>query len=325
MDKGPIFEKIPGAPSCHCSTLHKFPDGSVIVGFFAGAYEKAPDVAIWGANGNASGTTWTEPRVLADTPNKSEGSPVFYQEGSGKLHLWFLTMHHGWLIGGKLPTGWSVCTIKHQTSLDNGYTWSRWDFLRNMWFWVLRGQACRLQNGSVLLPVHREIGKYQSMVYINPKPDLSGRWKRYGRLDTPKGCLEPSICELPDGRLLCSLRTKDGITYLARSSDHGHTWTKPAPTMFYNPNSQTALCCTSKGKVVLVLNNLPKGRHWLAYTVSDDGGYTWSPLETIHGKDDPSETGKQYSYPSIIELADGKLLVSYTWNREQIWWARFRL
>jgi predicted neuraminidase len=112
--------------------------------------------------------------------------------------------------------------------------------------------------------------------------------------------------------------------YFSRSTNHGHDWTKPEPSRFFNPNAQTALCCTSKGKVILVLNNLPKGRHWLAYSVSDDGGHTWAPLETIDGKEDGTTAGKEYSYPSIIELTDGQLLVSYTWNREQIWWARFR-
>lgn len=323
VDKGPVYEFIPNNPSCHCSTLHKFPDGKIILGFFAGANEKATDVAIWGANSDPSGTKWSEPRILADTPNQSEGSPVFYQDpgDNGKLHLFYLTMHHGRVIGA----GWSVCVIKHQTSLNFGYSWSPWDYLRRKWFWVLRSQALRLQNNAVLLPVHREMFQYQSMFYINPSPTLDGKWTRYGRLKTPKGCLEPSVCELIDGTLLCSLRTKDGYVYFSKSIDHGHTWTVPKPSKLNNPNSQAALYCTSTNKIVLVLNNLPMGRHWLAYTISDDGGESWGSLETIDGKPDPSEIGKEYSYPCIVELNDHRLLVSYTHHRTQIWWARFQI
>ena len=44
-----IYNEIPGVPSCHCSSLIWLPNGKLFCAFFAGQYEKAPDVAIWGS------------------------------------------------------------------------------------------------------------------------------------------------------------------------------------------------------------------------------------------------------------------------------------
>jgi predicted neuraminidase len=320
MEIGPIYDLIPGVPSCHCSTVQTLPDGRLIMAFFAGQYEKAQDVAIYSCYGDATGTKWTEPQVIADTPNRSEGSPVFYLAPDNTLHLFFLTMYHGRIIKG----GWSVCTVKHQISKDLGSTWSQPIFLRKRWFWVLRNRPIRLQNGNVVLPVHYEAGKMHSFFYVNPMPDLSGKWIKSAKLNTPKGCDEPAVCELKDGSLLCSLRTHDKLVFFSRSYDRGLTWSKPVASKFSNPNSQTALLRTSSDKVVMALNS-GKDRLSLSYVVSDDGGETWSGEEIIDKHDPKSGLQGEFSYPCLEELSNGEILVTYTHLRSQIYWGRFKV
>ena len=52
-----IYNEIPGVPSCHCSSLIWLPNGKLFCAFFAGQYEKAPDVAIWGSEPDLSNTS----------------------------------------------------------------------------------------------------------------------------------------------------------------------------------------------------------------------------------------------------------------------------
>jgi predicted neuraminidase len=321
MEIGPIYDEIPNIPSCHCSTVLKLQNGKLLVVFFAGQFEKSQDVAVYGSFGDARGTKWTQPVIVANTPNHSEGSPVLYQEPGGRLHLFYLTMHHGKIIKG----GWSVCVIKQKYSDDSGITWSEPVYLRKNWFWVLRCSALLLQNNSVILPVHLEAGKMHSFFYINPSPTLDKKWVKSKKLNTPKGCDEPSICELSDGSLLCSLRTHDKVVYFARSNDHGMTWTKPEPSKFRNPNSQTAIFRSSTNKIVLVLNDAVSGRYVLSYSVSEDDGVTWSPTTVIEGSPEERAYASGYSYPCIAELDSGEILVTYTHLRTHIYWAKFKI
>jgi predicted neuraminidase len=315
-----VYETIPGVPSCHCSSLIILPNNQLYLAFFAGQFEKAQDVAIWGATLNLNDVNllnWTPPKILAKTPNKSMGSPIWYLTPQKKLYLSYLVMHHGRI----LPAGWSVCTIQAQTSIDFGLHWSKPFYLRRFWFWVTRALPIIANNHSVIIPVHREMFSYQSMMYINSKEDLTGKWKRYGRLKTPRGCLEPSITKLTTGQILCAMRTLDGYVYFCRSDDDGHTWSNPIASQFSNPNSQCIIYTLKSGKNLLVLNPIKRnegGRSRLSISISEDHGYTWSRL--IDLENDP---GKEFSYPCLVQGLDEKIHLTYTFHRKSIKYSVF--
>lgn len=325
MDKHAIFPpgSLPGAPSCHCSSLVVLPDGDLFAAWFAGTAEKAPDVAIWGARWRA-GAGWETPRVIANTPAHSEGNPVLYLTPGPvpALVLFYQTMHHGRVI----PPGWSVCTIKYQVSrgpvAELGTRWEPWQFLRRMWFWVIRGKPLRLRSGRVLLPVHRELGTYQAMFYITEDPHLGGRWKRRGRLKAPGGCLEPAIQEVAPGKILCALRTaRAKRVYCAWSTDDGISWSRPAPTVVPNPNSQVDLLAVPGGPVLMACNPVEAGRGQLALVPSFDEGRTWAldrkvVVEEAGGAGGAG--GAEFSYPCLVPHPDGPLHLSYTHKRRTI-------
>ncbi len=329
LEKRFIFDHNPRAPSCHCSTMTELPSGRCLAAWFAGTREKARDVAIWGATYDPDTKAWGPQRILATTPNRSMGSPVFYVAPDGAVTLWYLTMHHGRLIAG----GWSVCTIKQQTSTDEGETWCAPTFFRRGWFRVLRARPLRHSSGRVILPAHREMFMLQGLFFVNDRPDLAGPWRRRGRLKAPMGCLEPSICELPDGTILCALRTlRAKRIYFSRSTDGGLTWGHPWPSDLPNPNSQVDLTCletagptfrpppfpngsdTRPGTILLAFNNCEKGRTPLVVAASNDGGKTFNARDATIIEDGVGE----FSYPCLLKDMAGRVHLTYTWQRERI-------
>jgi predicted neuraminidase len=313
-----IYNEIQGAPSAHSSSLIALPNRLLKVAFFAGQYEKSPDVAIWESTLELSSLQndlkWSPPIELVRIPNHSMGSPVWYLTPSGRLYLFYLVMHHGRIV----PSGWSVCTIQYSISEDLGKSWSSPQFLRKMWFWVTRCLPIVTNIGTVILPIHRELFQYQSMAYINENMELTGKWRRFGRLKTPRGCLEPSITKLASGELVCALRTLDKFVYFSRSNDHGKTWSNPEKSEFQNPNSQVCIITLQSGKVIMAFNNAQTGRSPLSLTISSDKGHIWcSPINI------ENNPGMEYSYPCLLQTPDQKIHLSYTYHRKSIKYCMF--
>ena len=78
-----------------------------------------------------------------------------------------------------------------------------------------------------------------------------------------------------------------------------------------NPNSGTDAVALSDGRFLLVYNNSPRERTPLNVAISLDAE-KWTPVATLedgHG---------EYSYPAIIQAADGRVHITYTWRRQRI-------
>ena len=65
------------------------------------------------------------------------------------------------------------------------------------------------------------------------------------------------------------------------------------------------------GRHLLVYNPVAKGRSPLSVAVSPDGK-SWRDILVLES--DPGE----YSYPAIIQTADGRVHISYTWKRQRL-------
>ena len=78
-----------------------------------------------------------------------------------------------------------------------------------------------------------------------------------------------------------------------------------------NPSSGTDAVTLKDGRHLLIYNPVPKGRTPLVIAVSRDGR-DWKPVVTL--EDEPGE----YSYPAIIQTADGRVHATYTWKRERV-------
>jgi predicted neuraminidase len=78
-----------------------------------------------------------------------------------------------------------------------------------------------------------------------------------------------------------------------------------------NPNSGTDAVTLADGRHLLVSNHTENGRSPLNVAISDDG-VAWTPAVTLESA--PGE----YSYPAVIQAADGGIHITYTWNRQTI-------
>lgn len=106
------------------------------------------------------------------------------------------------------------------------------------------------------------------------------------------------------------------------SSDAGLTWSPMVESELPNNNSGIDAVTLRDGRHLLLYSHSTrnqqkmghKGRGILNLAISKDGR-SWEAalvLDYIDGKD------LQYSYPSIIQSADGLVHIVYTWHRKRI-------
>ena len=88
-------------------------------------------------------------------------------------------------------------------------------------------------------------------------------------------------------------------------------WSALALTELPNPNSGIDAVTLRDGRQLLVYNHTTDGRSPLNVAVSRDGR-SWEAALVL--EDAPGE----YSYPAVIQSADGLVHVTYTWQRRRI-------
>src|SRR5690606_19449185 len=110
-------------------------------------------------------------------------------------------------------------------------------------------------------------------------------------------------------QILCRSRQK--VVTQSSSSDGGQTWSAMTATSLPNPNSGTDAVTLADGRQLLVYNHTPAGRSPLNVALSTDGK-NWAPALVL--ENEPGE----YSYPAVIQAADGKIHITYTWKRQRV-------
>jgi len=310
-------------PRCHCSTIVECPNGDLLVALYAGSDEARPDVAIVSVRKPAGADTWDPPVVIADTPQKPEGNPVLFVDPSGKLWLFYGTMH-GRLRGPEGPgTGWASVDQKYKTSTDNGYTWSEDVMLREEWGLVFRNKPIILANGDWILGVEDAL-ESRSRFLITPDSGQSWFYT-----DPVPGVLHshPTLIQRSDGSLLALLRPltqqdnppPGALPRIGRtqSFDNGRTWTEAVYTDLPNHGAAFDMVKLQDGRVVLVWNNSETDRSRLTLALSEDEGDTWPVMRDLE------VPPGSYEYPAIIQDSAGLLHVTYSvgprlWVRDRI-------
>ncbi len=296
-----VFTAPPFA-SCHASTLTQTHSGNLLCAWFAGTEEGNEDVAIWLSTMDQQG--WSSPRKIAEAEGVPCWNPVLFTMPSGQVLLFYKA--------GKHPQQWSGLLKR---SLDEGRTWSEAEDLPAGVIGAVKNKPLLLEDGNLLCGSSIESWKRWGC-WIDMTSDVGKSWSKSAPINVEGqlfGIIQPALFYGQKGVIKMLTRSRDiGFICTAESHDSGKTWSKAKATSLPNPNSAIDAINTRDGKVLLVYNDSKKERYPLNVATSEDRGESWK-MQLILEKN-PGE----YSYPSIIQSVDGKIHITYTWNRELI-------
>ena len=185
----------------------------------------------------------------------------------------------------------------------------------------IKNKPVELADGSILCPSSREDAGWT--VHVE-KTNLNGdKWESSGNLNNPEAfsAIQPTILLYPQNRLQILCRTGNSVISQCWSLDDGVTWGKMSATELPNPNSGIDAVTLADGRQLLVYN--PTERNWgdrvpLSVAISTDGS-SWKKIFDLEAVSNPDTTDKEeYSYPAVIQAADGMVHIVYTYKRKTV-------
>lgn len=303
----------------HAPSITRMADGRLLAAWFSGPFEASNHQVILGAYSSDEGETWDEAVVLQDESTRSDFDPAFITNGGNTWLFYAVGRWNRYPFVGlrdaeQREVGIDSYRLLTRVTSDNGVTWSDARQVLDETGWGSRSNGIVLANGDLVLPIYHFKAPYTSAALIST--DGGEHWERHGEIRTPDkvGAGEPTIAQLPDGRIVIALRTYDGKLWLSHSSDDGRSWTEPIQTNMTATSSSHFLLSTTSGTLVLIHNpSEPPARTSLTLRVSNDAGATWGEplvLDQIEPADESRGLwSQQVCYPSAVELADGTLAV----------------
>ena len=314
-----IYETAP-FPSAHASTIAETKDG-LVAAWFGGTRERAPDVGIWLSRRVAG--RWGPPvevanGVQADGTRLPCWNPVLFELASpkpvgeggvspGRLSLYYKV--------GPSPSEWWGM---ERTSRDGGKTWSEARRLPDGILGPIKNKPVRTADGAIVAPSSTESTERPSKwrVHFERSTDEGATWTSSAPPASSAdgvavNAIQPSILIHPGGKLQAIGRSKSGRIFETWSTDGGRTWSALSLTALPNPDAGIDAVTLRDGRHLVVYNHTTQGRTPLNVAISKDGK-TWEAALVLERE--PGE----YSYPAVIQSADGLVHVTYTWKRERI-------
>ena len=120
---------------------------------------------------------------------------------------------------------------------------------------------------------------------------------------------EPHAVELPDGRLLCHIRSEGGYdfsTFQTESADGGRTWSTPIPLLPEHGGAPAHLLLHSSG-ILISAYGYRQPPYGIRLMLSADYGRTWQKDVPLFTEGVSADLG----YPATAELKDGGLLTVF--------------
>jgi predicted neuraminidase len=298
-----IFEQAPFA-SCHASTVVETRDG-LLAAWFGGTREQALDVAIWMSRHD--GKEWSAPYEIAngaDDVNRIRypcWNPVLFQTKKGPLLLFYK-------VGPTPETWWGMV----KSSDNSGRTWSAARRLPNGILGPIKNKPIELDGNLILCGSSTEEAGWR--VHMERSRSFGQQWTRTGPINSAMdfGAIQPTLLQHQNGAIQILCRTKQGVVAESWSRDGGDTWSRMKGTSIPNPNSGIDAVMVRDGRVLLVYNHSTHDRGVLNVAISPDGKFWHTSLSL------ENEPGSEFSYPAVIQTADGMVHITYTWKRKRI-------
>jgi predicted neuraminidase len=301
-----VFETAPFA-AAHASTIVETRDG-LVSAWFGGTREGAADVGIWLSRHERG--SWTAPVEIA-TGTQPDGrrypcwNPVLVDMPAAALMLFYK-------VGPSPQAWWGMVRI----SRDGGRTWSEARRLPDGILGPIKNKPVRLSDGALVAGSSTESTDHPSewRIHFERTTDGGITWTTSfpAAGDGPAiDAIQPAILVHPGGKLQAVGRTRSQRVFETWSTDGGRTWSPTALTSLPNPNSGIDAVTLRDGRHLIVYNHTTQGRSPLNVAMSRDGK-TWKPALVL-------ESGAgEYSYPAVIQSADGLVHITFTWRRQRI-------
>ena len=310
--------ETPGGQYKHPASIAELANGDLYIAYYGGDGEYKGDTAVFGSRLAKGTTQWTQPKRIADTPDRADGNGVIWQEPGGATWLFYVVRY---------GETWSDSVVKYKYSLDNAQTWTDSEMLSFERGLMVRSQPIQLLNGDFLLPIYHETGNDKESV----GPESSSlfacyhkktkEWSFSNKVHSRIGNIQPSVVQLDENHLLAYCRRGggygpllDGFIVKTESSDGGKTWSPGVDTEFPNPNAAVDLIRLKNGHLVMIYNHNNQGeRNPLTMRVSTDNGKTWPKVRDVFNN--PKD---EAGYPYIIQTTDGRIHGVFTSQRRSV-------
>jgi len=284
--------------------------GSLIAGWFSGTGEGQSGVSIVKSVLPPNGTQWPNATVISQKIGYSNQNPVFYCNSSNEVYAFHTSQP---AVGGEdNSTFW---TLK---STDGGATFSAPQLLfpqNGIWD---RNRIIPSLSNDWLYPMYYSApGTDSSFLFIKPA-SLPVTQNSFINIALPNTSylIQPTIVRLFPGQPFLRAYYRDEQQkniFTAVSLDDGKSWTDAEPTVLPNNNSGINAYTLLSGNIALIYNPMTSGRNILAISLSLDHGVTWKYTRLL-----VNQTSGEYSYPSMLQTADGNIHITYTYLRETI-------
>ena len=294
-----IYESAP-FPQCHASSIAETP-GGLVACWFGGTREKHPDVCIWIARHREG--KWTAPQKVIDGV-QTDGTrhpcwnPVLFFASDGQLLLFAK-------VGPSPQTWWGVL----RRSTDEGQSWGPLERLPDGIAGPIKNKPVLWADGRLLCGSSSEDRGWR--VHLEWTRDLGKTWERTDVLNDGQTlhAIQPAILRLDTGELQILCRGRRGA--IEQAFEREGRWTKLQKSSLPNNNSGLDAVTLRDGRHLLVYNHTTRGRTPLNVAVSKDGHH-WEAAVRLE-----TEPG-EYSYPAVIQTADGRVHITYTWRRRRV-------
>lgn len=334
----------------HASSLVVLPNDDRLIVWFEGSGERtSDDVKLMGARLEKGKSKWSEPFLMADTPDIPDCNPVLFLNTKNQLFLvWIAVQANRWEQSilrfrtslNYLNTGPPVWDWQDNILLkpDDSFAtevqkklkllpeltagWAGYapkyddmiieaskDPVKRSFGWMTRIKPLVLENGKIILPLYSD-GFNMSMMAISE--DHGKSWKPSKPL-VGRGPIQPALAIKKNGNVVALMRDSgDEPTRVQRSesTDGGETWTAATKTTIPNTAS-VELLVLEDGRWVFVGNDIENGRYKLSLFLSQDEGETWKHSLFL---ENDSTNKMSFSYPSLVQTPQGNLFISYSYH-----------